>query len=117
MFYPTSDYISLVVVDKVFNEADSYVIEKATSEDLVITSDIPMSYELVKKKVTVLTSKGKVYSEENISEALATRNLMETLRGGGMVKGGPLPFSPNDKQAFANSFNKEITRLVNLSKN
>ena len=36
---------------------------------------------------------------------------MDELRGGGMVAGGPAPFSGNDRQAFANQLDRILTKL------
>ena len=53
----------------------------------------------------------KVYTPANVKEALATRNLMQELREGGLQQGGPASFGPNDRARFANAFDREVTRL------
>ena len=46
-----------------------------------------------------------------IGMALATRNLMDSLRSAGEITGGPRPFSPKDRSAFLQSLDREIVRL------
>jgi uncharacterized protein YaiI (UPF0178 family) len=43
--------------------------------------------------------------------ALATRNLMQDLRAGGDIVGGPKPFSPRDRSAFLSALDQAIARL------
>ncbi|NQV26723.1 MAG: DUF188 domain-containing protein, partial [Rhodopirellula sp.] len=44
-----------------------------------------------------------------VGARLAARNLMDDLRGGGEITGGPSNFSPKDKQAFANQLDRWLT--------
>lgn len=111
MQVPNSHLIDLVVVEKKFDEADKYISEKAQPGDLVITADIPLAAELVDKKVVAINPRGEIYTEDNVKEALATRNLLQDLRGGLEQGGGPPPFGPKDKAAFAGSFNGLLNKL------
>ena len=43
--------------------------------------------------------------------ALATRNLMDSLRSAGEITGGPKPFSPRDRSAFLQTLDQAIVRL------
>jgi len=47
----------------------------------------------------VLGPSGKPFTEDNIGNALATRELMADLRAYG-VGGGPPPFAPKDRSRF-----------------
>jgi uncharacterized protein YaiI (UPF0178 family) len=42
--------------------------------------------------------------------AAAMRNLMQDLRSGGELLGGPVPFRQNDQQLFANQLGRFLTR-------
>ena len=46
----------------------------------------------------------------NIGERLAMRNVLDQLRGGGHIGGGPANFSPKDRQAFANQLDSWLAR-------
>jgi uncharacterized protein YaiI (UPF0178 family) len=53
-----------------------------------------------------------VYSEENVGEWLSMRDLMQELRGAGMIQGGPAQFSNTDRQRFASSLDRVLTRML-----
>ncbi len=53
-----------------------------------------------------LAPRGELYTEANIGERLAVRNLFDELRGGGQITGGPSNFSAKDRQAFANQLDR-----------
>ena len=40
------------------------------------------------------------------------RDFMQDLRDGGMDTGGPPPFGPKDKERFANSLNRILTKMM-----
>lgn len=112
MNIPMSPFISLVQVEKGDDVADLYIVDHVSSEDLVITADIPLADLIVKKDAMAINPRGEVYTEENISERLSVRNFMQELRDNGMDTGGPPPFGTKDKAAFANSLNKIMTRKL-----
>lgn len=112
MSIPRSTLIHLQVVEKIFDEADNYILDHATPDDIAITADVPLAAQLVDKGVVTINSRGKIYTSENVKEALSMRNLMEEFRSGGMVQGGPPPYNAKDKQYFANSFQKELTKKL-----
>ena len=43
--------------------------------------------------------------------ALATRDLMDSLRSAGEITGGPKPFAPRDRSAFLSALDQTIVRL------
>ena len=59
----------------------------------------------------MIAPNGKAFSEASIGAALATRNLMDSLRSAGEVTGGPRPFAPRDRSAFLSALDLAIQRL------
>jgi len=116
MFVPESNLINLVIVDHGLDVADSYILTHSNKGDLVVTADIPLAAQLVAKHVVAINPRGSVYTEDNVHDVLATRNLMQDLRGAGMIQGGPPPFGPKDKANFANGFDQELTKLLRARK-
>jgi hypothetical protein len=55
----------------------------------VITADIPLADRVVAKKAFAMNPRGKLYTEHNIKDLLAMRNLLNELRDNGMMTGGP----------------------------
>lgn len=96
-----------------FDVADSRILQLVRGGDLVITADIPLAAEVVVKGGHALNPRGELYTQENIQERLAMRNLMDQLRSVGVNTGGPSSFSQSDRQAFANQLDRLLTRHGN----
>lgn len=110
---PNSSLIHFLLVRQGPDVADNEIVKNAESEDLVITSDIPLAARIVEKGGFALNPRGEVYTEENIKERLATRDFLDDLRSSGVETGGPSALSARDKQAFANSLDQLVTRYKN----
>jgi uncharacterized protein YaiI (UPF0178 family) len=87
------------------DEADDKIVELVVAGDLVITGDIPLADRVVSRGAFALNHRGELFTEENVKEALAMRNLMQEMRDNGMVTGGPAQMSTRDTQNFANALN------------
>ena len=109
---PRSPLLSTVQVGKGLDVADQHIAAHASAGDLAVTQDIPLAALLVKKGVCVLDVRGDQLSEENIDERLSLRNFFQDLREAGVETAGPKGFGPQDRQRFAASFDRELTRLA-----
>lgn len=107
-----SRLITSVVVAEGFDAADDHIAEQATPGDLVVTADIPLAARIVAKGAVGLDPRGELYTEENVGERLSMRDLMQELRGAGMIQGGPAQFSSTDRQRFASSLDTLLTRML-----
>lgn len=94
-------YVRAVRVTGGLDVADGYIADHAEPGDVAVTADIPLAARLVAKGVFVLDPRGDKYTEDNVGERLAGRDLMTELRSAGMMGGGPRPYGPKDRQAFA----------------
>lgn len=107
-----SRLVSSVTVADGFDVADDYIAEHATPDDVVITADIPLAARIVEKGAVGLDPRGELYTEENVGERLSLRDLMQELRGAGMIQGGPAQFSNTDRQRFASALDSLLTRMI-----
>lgn len=105
-------FATTIRVDGGPDEADDYIAEHAVPGDVAVTADIPLAARLVEKGVLTLDPRGTEYSEDNIGERLSIRDFMEQVRSTGVETGGPRAYGPKDKQAFANSLDRILTRLA-----
>ena len=96
---PRAPRIRMQVVTGAFDAADDWIVEQLQPADVVITADIPLASRSLKKGALVLGPSGKPFTDDNIGNALATRELMADMRAYG-VGGGPPPFSPRDRSRF-----------------
>lgn len=106
---PRSEFIDSLLVPPGLNVADQRIVELVQPGDLVITADIPLAADVVAKDGQALNPRGKLYSAANIGAILASRDLMDDLRGEGMITGGPANFNAKDRQAFANQLDRWLT--------
>lgn len=113
---PAFACVKLIVVPSGPDAADDYLVEHAQPGELVICSDIPLADRLVKKGVAALDPRGREFDQSNMGERLAVRNLFADLREQGQVGGGQGAYSDRDKQAFANSLDRILTRLQAASR-
>jgi uncharacterized protein YaiI (UPF0178 family) len=89
-----------MVVRSGFGAADDWIAEQSKQGDIVITADIPLAARCLAKNVRVLDPKGRPFTESDIGSALAMRDLMDGLRQGGAVTGGPAPMTSKDRSRF-----------------
>lgn len=109
MRIPRSSLFETLVVPLGPNVADKRIVELVVKGDLVITADIPLAAAVVEEGGEALNPRGELYTDANVGDRLATRNLMDELRGGGQVTGGPSAYSDKDRQAFANALDRWLT--------
>lgn len=105
-----SKHIQYIIVDQGADEADDKIVEMLNANDLVITADIPLANRTIEKDAHAIDHRGAMYTEDNIKQYLAMRNLMQDIRDSGEMTKGPAPFSQKDTQQFANSLNNFLQK-------
>ncbi len=108
---PKVDWITRVHVAQGPDIADDWIAERAQPGTVVVTADIPLASRCVKAGASVIAPNGKLFTEASVAAALATRNLMDSLRSAGEITGGPRPFAPRDRSAFLSALELAIQRL------
>jgi uncharacterized protein YaiI (UPF0178 family) len=108
---PRDPLIERVVVAAGMDKADDWIAERVTRGDVLVTADIPLASRGVKAGASVIAPNGKAFTEDSIGGALATRNLLDSLRSAGEITGGPKSFSPRDRSAFLGALDQAIVRL------
>lgn len=106
----SSSLITYMIVELGANEADNKIVELLEEGDLVITADIPLADRTISKNAHAIDHRGELYTQDNIKQYLAMRNLMQEIRDSGELTKGPAPFSQNDSQKFANQLNKFLQK-------
>ena len=108
MRIPQEDWVELIVVDGQFDAADDWIVEHACENDIVVSGDIPLASRCLKKGALVLGPTGHVFTDDNIGEALASREILSHLRQLGTITGGPAPFSNRDRSRFLQRLDETI---------
>lgn len=109
---PGYTYVTAVRVDGGPDVADQYIVDHAVAGDVAVTADIPLAALLVPKGVAVIDPRGEEYTAESIGERLSVRNFMDGLRGAGVETGGHGTYTSREKQAFANTLDRVLTRAA-----
>lgn len=108
---PPSPFIQRILVESGLDSADKYILDHIKKNDVVITSDILLAELVIKKEAHALNPRGLLYSENNIKQVVAIRNINESLRSSGLIHGGINQLQQKEMILFANHLDKLITRL------
>jgi uncharacterized protein YaiI (UPF0178 family) len=108
---PPSRFIRSVQVPSGADVADQEIVRLLAPGDLVVTGDIPLASDVLKKGGLALNPRGEFYTNDNIAQMLTMRAFMDELRSGGVDTGGPAPFSQSDRQSFANALDRHLAKV------
>jgi len=109
---PESCYVSSCRIGMEPEAVDRHITECAETGDVVVTQDIPLAAALVPKGAIVISPHGVLFTRENIGERLSIRNFMQDIREAGGITPGPGMFSQRDKQRFADTLDRELSRCA-----
>lgn len=106
---PPGQDVVLEVVEQGFDAADDWIATHAGPGDIVVTADIPLAARCLARGARVLGHGGRPFTEANIGDALAGRNLLAELRGAGLeTASGPPPFDPRDRSRLLQALDEAI---------
>jgi len=111
MWIPSAPKLSLEVVGQGFDVADDWIVAHAGRGDIVITSDIPLAARCLERGAYALGPTGRPFTESNIGDVMATRNLLSELRGAGLDSSGPPPFDARDRSRFLQALDQAVHTL------
>ncbi|MFN8177503.1 MAG: YaiI/YqxD family protein [bacterium] len=116
MRVPVDPDVRAVVVKGDFDAADDWIVEHVGPDDIVISTDIPLASRCLPKGALVLRPNGRPFTEDNIGDALASRELLSQLRDLGEVSGGPAPFGPKDRSVFLQRLEETVQAIRRKAK-
>ena len=111
MRVPNERWVALEVVEEGFDAADDWIVEHVQPYDIVVTADIPLASRCLKEGARVIGPTGKPFTENNIGQAVATRDLLSELRGAGEITGGPPPLKKRDRSRFLQQLDEMIQSI------
>jgi len=100
--------VHMVVVGEGADAADHWIAEHIGPGDICVTGDIPLASRCLAKEALALAPNGKIWTNDNIGNALAGREVSRHLRELGMTGGGATPFSKADRSRFLQALDKLI---------
>ncbi len=104
--------VETVVVPDGPDAADQWIAERIGGDDICVTSDTPLAARCIEAGARVVRPDGDEFTQANIGQRLAMRDLMADLRaasplGGG---GGGKPFSRADRARFLQTMDRLLSR-------
>lgn len=100
--------VSMVTVGEGADAADDWIVERITQGDICVTQDLPLAGRCLGKGALAVSPNGKIWTDSNIGNALAGREVSRHMRELGMSTGGPAPFSKADRSRFLNALDKLV---------
>jgi uncharacterized protein YaiI (UPF0178 family) len=107
--------IKMIIVAEGADAADDWIAERITARDVCVTNDIPLASRCLKNNARALAANGKLWTENNIGNALAGREVGKYLRETGVNTGGPPPFSKADRSRFLNALDTVVQAAIRES--
>lgn len=104
--------VELVVVGEGLDVADDWIAAQAAEGDIVITADVPLAARCIANGASVIGTTGREFTEDNIGDAVATRDLLAGMREAGEITGGPPPFQKRDRSRFLQTLDAVISRTI-----
>ena len=100
--------VRMVLVGDSADAADDWIAERIGTTDLCVTSDIPLASRCLKKGARVVSPTGKHWTEANIFNALAGREIARHLRELGARTRGPSPLTKGDRSRFLSALDTAL---------
>lgn len=111
MRIPHRPRVEMKVVAGGFDAADDWIVGNVERDDVVVTADILLASRCLKRGAWVLGPTGRPFTEDNIGEVVATRDLLSDLRGAGEIRGGPAPLGKRDRSQFLQKLDEMIRAI------
>ncbi|NWG92830.1 MAG: YaiI/YqxD family protein [Parvularculaceae bacterium] len=109
---PEHPLIAREIVGDAFDAADDLIAGRADAGAIVVTGDILLADRCLKSGAAVVAPNGKAFTTSSIGAAIATRAIMQDLRGSGdpTAAGGQRPFSREDRSRFLQALDAAVVR-------
>lgn len=102
--------VETVIVADGSDEADKWIADRCGPGDVVVTGDIPLAAKCIAAGAGVLRHNGEAFSDRNIGQQLAMRDLMADRRAANPLAAGGSgkPFTKSDRSRFLDALEREI---------
>ncbi len=104
-----------ILVPSEADAADNWIVQHIEKNDIAITADILLVERCIKLEAHVISPQGKKFTEENIGNIVAIRNLNTHLRETGEISNYNNAMTKQDKSRFLQEL-ENIIQKIKLSK-
>jgi len=105
---PGRPNVTMITVQAGADVADDWIVDHITAADVCITTDIPLAARCLAKGARGVAPSGKIWTHDNIGNALAGRAVGQHLRELGVVTGGPAPLTKQDRSRFLSALDNVV---------
>ncbi len=105
---PGLPFVQMVIVGEAMDAADDWIAERITAAHICVTADIPLAARCLAKGARVVRPNGRPFTEANIANALAGREVARHLRELGATGKGPPPFAKSDRSRFLSALDTAV---------
>jgi uncharacterized protein YaiI (UPF0178 family) len=105
---PGLPFVEMVMVGEAMDAADDWIAERIAATDICVTGDIPLAARCLAKGARVVPPNGRPFTEANIGNALAGREVSRHLRELGAGGKGPAPFTKADRSRFLSALDTAV---------
>jgi uncharacterized protein len=100
--------VTMIIVDANQDAADDWIAERITAADVCVTSDIPLAARCLAKSARAVAHNGRHWTQDNIGNALAGREVARHMREVGTTTGGPAALSRADRSRFLSALDAAV---------
>ena len=105
---PGTSNVRMIMVGDTADAADDWIAGHISGADVCVTSDIPLAARCLKKGARVVSPTGKQWTQANIGNALAGREIARHLRELGTNTRGPAPLTKRDRSGFLSALDTAL---------
>ena len=109
---PSTSNVSMILVGDTADAADDWIAEHVSAIDVCVTSDIPLASRCLKKLSRVVSPTGKQWTQANIGNALAGREIARHLRELGTNTRGPAALTKKDRSRFLSALDTAVQAAI-----
>jgi hypothetical protein len=88
--------------------ADDWIAEHIGPADVCVTADIPLAARCLANGARAVSPAGRAWTEDNIGNALAGREVSRHLRELGVATGGPASLTKADRSRFLGALDAAV---------
>lgn len=104
--------VTMITVAEGADVADDWIAERITGADVCVTADIPLASRCLASGARALAANGKIWTADNIGNALAGRDVARHMREIGLTTGGPAPLTKADRSRFLSALDTAVNAAL-----
>jgi uncharacterized protein YaiI (UPF0178 family) len=100
--------VQMVIVQATQDAADDWIAERITAADVCVTADIPLAARCLARSARAVSPTGRHWTQDNIGNALAGREVARHMREIGLTTGGPATLTRTDRSRFLSALDAAV---------